>query len=97
MNLSKALQRVRFEKGLTQVEVAKKAKITQTYLSQLETNTKKDPSKTVLQKLAKVYGVPVVIFTFLGLEESDVPPKNKHLYVALKPIIDSMISELIKS
>jgi XRE family transcriptional regulator of biofilm formation len=49
----------REEKGLTQVELAKRAKVTQTYIAKLESGDKKNPSLEILQRLAKALGVPV--------------------------------------
>jgi len=96
MNISKALQRVRFEKGMNQIDVAKKAKISQTYLSQLETNSKKEPSGEVMKRLAKVYNIPPAVFAWYAMEESDVQPKKKVAYAKLKPVIDELISEFLK-
>lgn len=96
MNLGKALQRIRFEKGMNQIDVAKKAKITQTYLSQLETNKKKEPSKAVLQRLCKVYKVPQIVVSWYAMEEGDVQPQKKKAFSDLKPIVDSLIAEILK-
>jgi transcriptional regulator with XRE-family HTH domain len=52
------LRTAREEKRLTQVEVARKARITRQYLYKLESG-KADPTVTVLQRLAKALGVPV--------------------------------------
>jgi transcriptional regulator with XRE-family HTH domain len=53
------LKMLRGEKGLTQDTVAKRAKVTKPYLSQLETGKRKNPSLPVLKRLAKALGVPV--------------------------------------
>ena len=47
------------EKGLTQVELANKAKVERTYIVKLESGDKKNPSLDVLKRLAKALGVPV--------------------------------------
>ena len=47
------------EKGLTQVELANKAKVERTYIVKLESGDKKNPSLDVLKGLAKALGVPV--------------------------------------
>ena len=41
------------------MQVAKKARVTPFYISQLETGLRKNPSVPVLRRLAKVFGVPV--------------------------------------
>ncbi len=53
------LKTLREGKSMTQVDLAKKAKLTQPYLAELEAGKKKNPSLAVLQRLAKALGVPV--------------------------------------
>jgi transcriptional regulator with XRE-family HTH domain len=47
----------RRERGMTQEELAKKAKVTKFYISQLEIGIRDNPSLPVLQRLAKALGV----------------------------------------
>lgn len=47
------------QKGMTQEQAAKKAGVTKSYVSQLETGLRKNPSLPVLRRLAKALGVPV--------------------------------------
>ncbi len=53
------VKRIREAKGLTQAELAKRAKVTRPYVTMLETGTRKAPTLPVLQRLAKALGVPV--------------------------------------
>jgi XRE family aerobic/anaerobic benzoate catabolism transcriptional regulator len=53
------LRRLRKTKGLSQKDLAKKARVSQPYLSQLEAGTYKNPSIEVLKRFAKAIGVPV--------------------------------------
>ena len=57
--VGRVLKSLREDKGLNQVELAKKAKVTTAYVSMLEAGKKKNPSLGVLQRLAKALGVPV--------------------------------------
>jgi XRE family transcriptional regulator of biofilm formation len=57
--LGKMLKTLREEKGLTQVALAERAKVTQTYIAKLESGDKKNPSLAILQRLARALGVPV--------------------------------------
>jgi len=57
--IGKVLRTMREAKGLTQLELAKRAKVTNVYLSQLEQGKKKNPSLDVLRRLARALGVPV--------------------------------------
>lgn len=45
--------------GLTQVELATKAKVTQAYVAKLESCAKTNPLLEILKRLAKALGVPV--------------------------------------
>ena len=57
--LGKVLKTCREKKGMTQVQLAKKAKVTQAYLAMLEGGAKKNPSLATLRRLAKALKVPV--------------------------------------
>ena len=57
--INAVIRDLRDAKGLTQVQLAKRAKVTRGYLAQLETGYKTNPSLPTLRKLAKVLGVPV--------------------------------------
>jgi transcriptional regulator with XRE-family HTH domain len=45
--------------GLTQRDLAKKAKVTGAYVAMIETGVRKNPSLAILNRLAKALGVPV--------------------------------------
>ena len=53
------LKALREDKGLSQVELANKAKVERTYIVKLESGDKKNPSLDILKKLARALGVPV--------------------------------------
>ncbi len=53
------LKTIREQKGLSQRELAAKAKTTGAYIAQIEGGARKNPSIAVLQRLAKALGVPV--------------------------------------
>ena len=57
--LGRVLKILREAKGLTQVDLAKKAKVARTYIVKLESGDKRNPSLEILQRLAKALGVPV--------------------------------------
>jgi transcriptional regulator with XRE-family HTH domain len=56
--LSAMLRKLRVEAKLTQEELAKRAKITRSHLSLLESGHRKNPSLEVLKRLAHALGVP---------------------------------------
>lgn len=47
------LKRLRTAHGMTQVDLAKRAQVTQGFIAQLEGGLKKDPSLATLRRLAK--------------------------------------------
>jgi len=51
------LRTLRRERRMTQEELAKKARVTRDYISQLETGLRDNPSLPVLRRLAKALGV----------------------------------------
>jgi transcriptional regulator with XRE-family HTH domain len=57
--LSRVIQTLREAKGLTQRDLAAKAKVTAAYVAQLEMGARKNPSLEVLQRIAKALGVTV--------------------------------------
>ena len=61
------IKTIRGMKGLTQIQLARKAKIAQAYLSEIENG--KTPSVHVYKRIAKALGVPVS--TLLDEEEEE--------------------------
>jgi DNA-binding XRE family transcriptional regulator len=57
--LSRVIQQMRESKGLTQRDLAARAKVTPGYIAQIELGKKKNPSLDVLKRIAKALGVPV--------------------------------------
>jgi transcriptional regulator with XRE-family HTH domain len=69
MNLGKKLRRMRQARGLTEVELAKRARVTTGFISQLE-HSQTVPSLHTLQRIAAVLGVSL---TYFLLEENLQP------------------------
>jgi transcriptional regulator with XRE-family HTH domain len=57
--LGAVLKQIREAKGLSQLHLANRAKVSQGYLSDLEAGEKKNPGIETLRKIAKALGVPV--------------------------------------
>jgi XRE family transcriptional regulator of biofilm formation len=55
--LSQVIRDLREKKGLTQEELAFKAKVTPGYVAQLELGLRKNPSLDVVRRLARALGV----------------------------------------
>lgn len=57
--MSIIITKLRERQGLTQRDLAKRAKVTAAYVAMIETGVRKSPSLAVLKRLAKALGVPV--------------------------------------
>lgn len=70
--------------------------IGQAYLSRLE-NDHKSPSMELLNRIADHAGIPTPILFWFGVEESDIHKDKLEAFTMLKPTIDSMMNEMIKT
>ena len=58
--IGSVISKLRQRRGWSQAELARRAKVSQPYLNQLESGAKgKSPGVKILQRLAKALGVPV--------------------------------------
>ena len=57
--MGRMVKRLREKREWSQPELAKRAKVSQAYLAEIERGTKTNPSLPVLRRLAKALGVPV--------------------------------------
>lgn len=95
MNISKALKRIRLEKGMTIIEAAKKAKTTKERLSSFESG-KGIPDNQDLKKLQKAYDVPPAVFAWYAMDRKDVRLGKMEDFKRLKRIIDHFIKQYLK-
>ncbi|HLP33123.1 MAG TPA: helix-turn-helix transcriptional regulator [Bacteroidia bacterium] len=94
MNIGTTIRMMRLEKGISQGELSRMIKISQTSLSQIENNIK-SPSSITMKKLSQALKVPEVFFYFMSLDESDIPPEKKELYSVIYPSLQDMVRKLI--
>jgi transcriptional regulator with XRE-family HTH domain len=59
MTLGRRVKQVRTARGLSQVALAARARVTQGFVSKLEAGVKRNPSVAVVTRLAKALKVPV--------------------------------------
>jgi transcriptional regulator with XRE-family HTH domain len=59
MQLGRRLKRLRDQRGLSQLGLAKQSRVAQGYISAIEAGTKTNPGIETLRKLAQALGVPV--------------------------------------
>jgi transcriptional regulator with XRE-family HTH domain len=57
--LKTVIRKLREEREMSQLELAKKSGVAQGYISSLEAGEKKNPGIDVLKRLARALGVPV--------------------------------------
>ncbi len=84
------LRRLRKQRNLTQVEVAKAVGIAQSYLSDLERGIETNPSREVIQALAKVLGVRAKELAGAVWEEPELPLEE----LQLAEVSNTLLQEL---
>jgi transcriptional regulator with XRE-family HTH domain len=95
MDIGKAIKEIRRQyTDFNQKEFSEKIGITQTYLSQIE-NNKKTPSTDLLKYIGRKINIPMQILLWKSLTIDDIPKHKKDIYTQLKPVIDSMINQII--
>jgi transcriptional regulator with XRE-family HTH domain len=73
MNLGTAIKLIRTSSGLKQKDVATRLGVTSNYVSLVESGNR-EPSVSLLKRLATIFGVPVGLFF---LWEGNGPPSSK--------------------
>ena len=91
MNLGKAIKLCRMQENMSQIELARLAGISVSYMSLLERG-KRDPSFSTVEKVASSLKVPFVLFIFLaadGGELSEIDPElaEKVSYAAFQRLL----------
>ena len=66
--------------------------ITQTYLSQIENNVK-EPTISLLKRIAEKLHLPLPILCFLSLEKDDIEERKREAYELLMPSIKSLVNQ----
>lgn len=92
MDIGSVIRKARKKKGLTQNDFATWCEITQTYLSQIESNTKA-PNISTLKKISENLDIPLPILFFLSMTEDDIDPAKRDAYKMLGPSVNSLINE----
>lgn len=92
MNLGIIIKDGRKLQKLTQSEFASLCGITQTYLSQIESNLK-EPNLSTLKVISENLQLPLPILFFLSLDIEDVDPSKREAFKIIKPSINAFISE----
>ena len=92
MDLGITIKKIRKQKGQTQCEFASLCGISQTYLSQVESN-QKQPNLATLKIISEKLNVPLPILFFLSMTEEDVQPNKREAFVIVSPSVKSLVNE----
>ncbi len=95
MDLGIQIRIIRKQKGLTQNEFASLCSITQTYLSQIESNSK-EPNLSTLRVISEKLNVPLPILFFQSMTVDDVQPQKREAFEIISPSIKSLVNEFFK-
>jgi len=93
MNLGIIIKELRKQRGQTQVEFASNCDITQTYLSQIENNSK-EPNLSTLKKISSTLNLPLPILFFLSLNEDDIASDKREAFEKLNPSVKKLVNNL---
>jgi len=78
MNIGKAIKICRHKKKLSQKDLAKKAKISISYLSLLE-RSKREANLSVITNITKALDIPISILIFLAADKKELAGLNNGL------------------
>ncbi len=92
MDLGNVIRNMRKKKDMTQNEFASLCGITQTYLSQIESNLK-EPNLSTLRTISEKLNIPLPILFFLSMTEDDVNPKKRKAFEIVSPSVKSLVNE----
>jgi transcriptional regulator with XRE-family HTH domain len=95
MQLGKVIKQKRKELGLNQVDFSNAVGISQTFLSQIESD-KKEPSSKVLTDICKVLDIPKPILMWFALEKTDISEEKREAFNSLKEPVDAFVNDFFK-
>jgi len=93
MNIGNAIKMCRTRKNIKQIDLAKLAGLSESYLSLIEQG-KRDPNMSTVEKITEALNIPFSILVFLATEKDDLANINPSLaeklsLTALKLMEDS--------
>lgn len=94
MKIGSTIQQLREKRGLNQGQLADKLKISQTYLSQIESN-KRVPNINLLERISSTIKAPLPFLLLLSMDIQDVPEEKKAHFILIEPLLKKFVEELI--
>jgi transcriptional regulator with XRE-family HTH domain len=94
MDLGNTIKSIRKSKGIKQNSFAELCDISQTYLSQIESN-QKEPNISTLKTICINLKVSLPILFFLSLDEKDIPEQKKQAFAIISPTVKTLLTEFL--
>ncbi len=92
MNIGITIKRIRKRRNISQKELSMLSKVSQTYISQIESG-EKNPSIDLLEKLGVALNIPYEIISFLSLDINSIPESKRDYYKNIGPAVNAMVEE----
>jgi transcriptional regulator with XRE-family HTH domain len=92
MDIGRVIKDLRKLRGLSQVELAAAASITQAALSSIENGTR--PGEDTLARLCEALMTPVPVIYMLAMDRGDFTKKQQASYDILAPVLKSILLQL---
>lgn len=93
MKVGDAIKSIRKERRLNQSDLATQIGISQTYLSQIETN-QRNPNLSILETIGHKLEIPLPVIMFLAIDEMDVSEDKREVFNSVNPIMKDFISKV---
>lgn len=94
MKIGIAIKQCRTRANLSQLQLAKKAKVSQGYIANVEKNNL-IPSQKVVNRICDALGIPAIALVVLGTEYKDIKTSKKKIYTKLKPLLDKLVEQIL--
>ena len=92
MNLGSSIKRIRKQRNISQLDLARMCNMTQAYFSQIENNLKQ-PSIPTLQLISDKLEIPLPIIFFIALDDNDIKSERKEAFEMIKSPLQSLVLE----
>lgn len=96
MHIGNAIKDLRQQREIKQIDFAKKCGLSQSYLSLIEKGSK-EPTLSILKKIASVLEIPMPVLVFFSLDKEDVDDSKKEAFKILEPSIKGLINDVFIS
>jgi transcriptional regulator with XRE-family HTH domain len=90
MNIGTTIKDIRKKRSLKQLELAKITGVSQTYLSQIESGSKK-PTLDILEKISNALNIPFPVLSYLSISEEQVADEKKGRFKEMEPVLKGII------